>query len=470
MSQQSMSLQVAVRNISIGQLSVSKFNVRKKVGDISELVLSVRSVGVLEPVIARPVGKNFEIIIGSRRLAAAKKAGLKTVPTIVKTLSDDEALVESLTENLQRGDLEEDEIVAAYNLLHDFDPKRWNQAAFAKRIGKSQQWISRLMAAYETFVKLQKAGVFKSMSTSPTREEREKGVAPTSILTEINEAMRSDPVSESFTPTEIEKKRVELGRAIKDLPHEESVRVVNRFKMYPEKQISQLREEALAATAGVALKTYLPPNMARRIEEKTGRPLEEGLTQVIEQGLETLPITADEEKSPMKHWADELTQEPMSVQVGNWWKWNLDRIGEKFDFFTTHYSGKDIGTFAETLKANGVKTLIDIRDTPFSQFRPEFNKETLSKTLTGKGIRYLHHPELGVPKEQRDKLAKTGNWSGLFGWYDNNVIPKLDSVLNSKSPLAKPVAFMCVEKDPQKCHRHRIALELESKKLKSLDI
>jgi ParB/RepB/Spo0J family partition protein len=465
-----MSQQVTVRNIPIGQLSISKFNVRKKVGDLSELVLSVRSVGVLEPVIARPVGKNFEIIIGSRRFAAAKKAGLKTVPTIVKTLSDDEALVESLTENLQRGDLEEEEIVAAYNMLHAFDPKRWTQQKFADKMGKSQQWVNNLLAAYQTLVKLKDAGLVKGMTSYPRGEERERGIAPVTHLTRIEEGVRSLVSTGGLSEKEGDKKREQLAKAVLDLPFDDAVRVIDRVKMYPEKPIQQLKEEALVAQAGVALKTYLPPTMARQIEERTGHSIEEGITQVIERGLESMPETGQEEKPPMKHWADELTQEPMSVQVGNWWKWNLDRIGGKFDFFTTHYSGKDVGTFAETLKANGVKTLIDIRDTPFSQFRPEFNKESLSKTLTGKGINYLHHPELGVPKEQRDKLAKTGNWSGLFGWYDNNVIPKLDSVLNSKSAPAKPVAFMCVEKDPQKCHRHRIALELESKKMKSLDI
>ena len=290
------------------------------------------------------------------------------------------------------------------------------------------------------------------------------------MLTGLERAIRSDAVQKSLSPPQIEKKRIELGKAVKDLPFDEATRVIDRFKMYPEKPIEKVREEALASTAGVALKTYLTPNMARQIEEKTGRPVEEALTQVLEKGLQSIPESGQEEKPLMKHWADELTQEPMSVQVGNWWKWNLDRIGGKFDFFTTHYSGKDIGTFAETLKANGVKTLIDIRDTPLSQFRPEFNKDSLSRTLTAKGIKYLHHPELGVPKEQRDKLAKTGNWSGLFAWYDNNVIPKLDSVLNGKAAAAKPVAFMCVEKDPQRCHRHRIALELEEKRMKSLDI
>jgi hypothetical protein len=209
----------------------------------------------------------------------------------------------------------------------------------------------------------------------------------------------------------------------------------------------------------------LPPKVARQIEERTGRRVEEAITEVIERGIQTIPAST-EEKAQMKHWADELTQDPLSIQVANWWKWNRQRIDGKFDFFTTHYSGKDLDTFVETLKANGVKTLIDVRDTPFSQFRPEFNKENLSKTLTAKGLTYEHHPELGVPREQRDKLAKSGNWSTFFDWYDKNVAPKVGSVKGGQ----KPIAFMCVEKDPQKCHRHRIALALEKTGLRSLDI
>jgi len=184
-----------------------------------------------------------------------------------------------------------------------------------------------------------------------------------------------------------------------------------------------------------------------------------------------MSTAVQEEKPPMKHWADELTQDPMPVQVANWWKWNLDRVGEKFDFFTTHYSQKDLDTFVETLRAAGVGTLIDVRDSPFSQFRPEFNKDGLAKALQGKGIKYEGHPELGVPKEQREKLAKSGNWSALFEWYDKNVVPRLEGVLDSrKSKNQGLTAFLCVEKDPTKCHRHRIARALEAKGLKSIDL
>jgi ParB/RepB/Spo0J family partition protein len=457
-----MSQQVAVQSIPIAKAKASRFNVRKEMGDISELILSIKSVGVLEPVIARPIGKEFEVIIGSRRLAAAKKAGLKSIPAIVKKLTDEEAIVESLTENLQRGDLTEEEIVGAYNTLHSFDEKRWTQEAFAKKMGKSQQWVNGLLSAYQLLVKLEKAGIVKGMAAHPREEEKERGIAPVDHLRRIEEGVRTMVRSGALSQSQGEKKRVELAKGTLDLPQQDLTRVLDRAKMYPEKPVEKIKEEALG---GIAVRTYIPAKVARQMEESTGRPVGEALTQVLERGLSN-PAAMQEEKAPMKHWADELTQEPISVQVANWWRWNRERIGGKFDFFTTHYAGKDLDTFVGTLKANGVKTLIDVRDTPFSQFRPEFNKENLSKTLAAKGLTYEHHPELGVPREQRDKLAKSGNWSALFEWYDKNVAPNIGAAKDGQ----KPIAFMCVEKDPQKCHRHRIALSLEKTGLRSLDI
>ena len=289
---------------------------------------------------------------------------------------------------------------------------------------------------------------------------------------ELERAFKTDLVIK-LPEKERNEKYLRLAKTVAPLAQQDAKKILNEFKMYPEKPMEKVKEEALAASAGVALKTYLSPKVARQIEEKTGRPIEEGITQVIEKGLESIPTSAGVAKPPMQHWADELTQDPMPIQVANWWKWNRDRLDVHFDFFTTHYSGKDIETFAETLKANGVKALIDVRDTPFSQFRPEFNKDSLAKTLTGKGIKYLHRPELGVPKEQRDKLAKTGNWSALFEWYDKNVASRILEYIDPeewKSTELAPYAIMCVEKDPQRCHRHRIALALEKNGLKSLDL
>ncbi len=454
-----------ILQIPIARLRISKFNARRSVGDISELAASIRAVGVLEPILVRPAGKQFEVIIGSRRFAASKKVGLKSVPSIVKKLTDDQALVESLSENVQRGDLSEEEIVRAYEILRKFDPKRWTQEAFAKRVGKSQQWISGLLSAYQLLVKLEKVGVAKGMTAHPREEEKERGIAPIEHLRRIEEGVRTMVRTGALSEREAERKRVELAKGTLDLPQEDLARVIDRVKMYPEKPVERVKEEALG---GVAVKTYLPPNIARQIEEKTGRPVGEALTQVLEKGLQSMPVKI-QERPAMEHWADELTIDPIPVQVANWWKWNLDRVGEKFDFFTTHYSQKDLDTLVETLRAAGVRTLIDVRDSPFSRFKPEFNKDSLAKALEAKGIRYEGHPELGVPKEQREKLAKSGNWSAMFEWYDKNVVPKLDNMLNGGKPKGL-AAFLCVEKDPTKCHRHRIAKALEAKGLKSIDL
>lgn len=295
-----MSQELTARRIPIARLKVSKFNIRRNVGDISELVLSMKSVGVLEPIIARPIGKEFEVIIGSRRFAAARKAGLKSIPVIVKEMSDDEAIVESLTENLQRGDLTEEEIVAAYNFLHDFDPKRWTQEAFGERLGKSQQWLGSLTAAYQSLVKLRQAGIIKGMASHPREEERELGIAPVTHLTRIEEAIRSVVASGALSKKEAEKKRVELAKAVLDLPQEDALKVIDRFKMYPERSVAQIKEEALAAKAGVVLRTYLPPKIAKELDQiaqEKNISIEDVLPDILQRGLSsTGSVTEHEQK------------------------------------------------------------------------------------------------------------------------------------------------------------------------------
>ena len=274
--------------IPIDRLKVSKFNVRSNVGDISDLISSIKAVGILEPIVVRSVGKQFEIVIGSRRFAAARKAGLKTVPALVREMTDDQAIVESLAENLQRGDVEEEEIIKAYNVLKKFDQKKWTQQAFATKIGKSQEWVSRLLTAYETLIKLRDAGMKASMKTYPTREERESGAIPRSHLEEIEYALRSDEVTHTLAPKQVEKKRVELAKATSDLDYDDTKRMTNRFKMYPEKPVEKLKEEVLAEKTGVALRTYLTPSVARQIEEQTGHNVEDALPEVIGKGLEAI--------------------------------------------------------------------------------------------------------------------------------------------------------------------------------------
>ncbi len=274
--------------IDLSNLTVSKFNVRRTVGDISELADSIRQVGVLQPILVRPVDGKFEVIIGARRYTAAKLAGLRSIPAIVKELRDDEALIESLSENIQRGDLTEEEIASTYSALYNLDPGRWTQRAFAERIGKSVGWVGNLLAAVQTLNKLRETGFRGGIKAYPTREERAAGILPVSHLQEVEQALRSEEVRRKFSESDLEQKRLELVESIKDLDYDDAKGVIDRFKMYPDKSLQTVKDEALARKTGVSFKSYLPPSTARdvdRLAEERGRSFEEVVPELIERGL-----------------------------------------------------------------------------------------------------------------------------------------------------------------------------------------
>lgn len=475
-----MSQQVAVQNIPISKLRNSKFNVRKQAGDISELVLSVKSVGILEPIIVRPVGKEFEVVIGSRRFAAAKKAELRFVPAVVKELTDAEAIVESLTENLQRGEIGEEDIVEAFRALQSLDSKRWTGETFAKTLGKSKAWVSRLLGAYDSLQKLKQFGLAKGMTARPSPAEREKGIVPLEHLEQIETAIRTVSKSGAIKGKEIETKREELAKAVIDEPIDDAIRIINRFKMYPEKPVSDIKEQAMAERAGVALKTYLPPKVARQIEETTGRPIEEGITQVIERGLLTAPVTTQEK--PQEKQGYMALEEPISAQYQHQREWNLEQLvgrdfsakGKRFtfDFLTVGYSQKTMDDLLNSLKAAEAKVLVDVRKSPQSMYRPEFNKDALERELKTKGIGYVHLPDLGIPRELRDEVygGKTTAKS-VLDQYERDVLRNggLHNLMESVKGKGT-FAVMCTEVDPTNCHRHKIAEALTEEGLVGYDL
>ena len=122
--------------------------------EIDELAESAKAHGILQPVIAMlsPGTKSVYLVVaGNRRVKAARKAGLSHVPAIVRPYSLEEAYEFSLIENIQRKDLSDYEKGRLLNLMLNKFPKRYpNQEALAKKIGKTQQWISYHIKAHET--------------------------------------------------------------------------------------------------------------------------------------------------------------------------------------------------------------------------------------------------------------------------------------------------------------------------------
>jgi ParB family transcriptional regulator, chromosome partitioning protein len=108
---------------------------------MNELVESIREVGMLQPVVVRPLGgSRFELVMGERRWRAAQQAGVGTIPAIVRETADHELLRDALLENLHRADLNPLEEAAAYQqMLEDFG---CTQEELASRIKRSRPQIS----------------------------------------------------------------------------------------------------------------------------------------------------------------------------------------------------------------------------------------------------------------------------------------------------------------------------------------
>jgi uncharacterized protein (DUF488 family) len=159
-------------------------------------------------------------------------------------------------------------------------------------------------------------------------------------------------------------------------------------------------------------------------------------------------------------------------QAENKLSWNEERSLDLAEFFTFGYTGRKLDELLEVLVLNGVRTLVDIRQFPVSMYRPELSKNNLKRAVEDRGLLYEHFPELGVPRDIRAKAIESGNRDVIWSWYDEYVVPtylgrNLHRFLNS---VEHPVALMCVEIDPQECHRHRLFLALERMGLKGFDL
>jgi ParB family chromosome partitioning protein len=114
---------------------------------LTELAESIRSQGVIAPILARPKNGKYEIVAGERRWRAARKAGLSMLPAIVKEFSDEESLELALVENLQREDLNPMEEAEAYaKLASEFHQ---TQADIAKKVGKDRSTVANMMRLLE---------------------------------------------------------------------------------------------------------------------------------------------------------------------------------------------------------------------------------------------------------------------------------------------------------------------------------
>ena len=142
-------------------------------------------------------------------------------------------------------------------------------------------------------------------------------------------------------------------------------------------------------------------------------------------------------------------------------RYSLDPI----TVFTIGYEERTIDEFLGRLKKHNIHTLIDVREVPFSRKR-DFSKRKISEHLQSSGIKYVHIGKLGSPKPLREKLHKDKDYDSFFDGYRKH----LETLNGDMAALYDEIVsrevscFMCMERDPLKCHRMVVA-----KKIKEID-
>ena len=132
-----------VRLISLDRIDPNPHQARSELGDIEELMSSIKSKGVLEPILVRPRKDRYEIVAGERRFVASKNVGLKEIPCIEMNVTDNEAMEISLIENLQRKDL--DVFEEADGLRALIDIYGYSHVQISEKIGKARSTITEII-------------------------------------------------------------------------------------------------------------------------------------------------------------------------------------------------------------------------------------------------------------------------------------------------------------------------------------
>lgn len=136
--------------LPLNQLRPNRLQPRKQFDEeaLAALVDSIKAVGLLQPVLVRELAPGeYELIAGERRFRAAKRAGLATIPAVIRAVDDISSLEQALVENLQREDLNAlDEASAYQQLIEDFE---LTHDEVARRVGKSRTSVTNALRLFQ---------------------------------------------------------------------------------------------------------------------------------------------------------------------------------------------------------------------------------------------------------------------------------------------------------------------------------
>jgi ParB family chromosome partitioning protein len=222
---QSLSTDGDLAELSINSLRPGIYQPRKDMAPeaLEELAASIQSQGIIQPIVVRSVGhEQFEIIAGERRWRAARQAGLKMVPCLVKNVQDRAAVAMALIENIQREDLNAIEEAQALERLQDEFELTHQQVADV--IGKSRTAVSNLLRLNQLESSVKKLVEAKQIDLGHARAllalegEVQCEVADTVAKKQLTVRQTEDLVKKCLKPNSSEKKQSE-DRDAKEISH-----------------------------------------------------------------------------------------------------------------------------------------------------------------------------------------------------------------------------------------------------------
>lgn len=255
--------------VSINKVEPNKEQPRKTFDEDSllELSESIKQFGVLQPLLVTDKKDYYEIIAGERRWRAAKMAGLKKVPVIIKDLTDQEIVEISLIENIQRENLNPIEEAIAYKrLLNEFNLK---QDEVAERVSKSRTAVTNSMRLLKLCDKVQQMVINDMISTGHARALL--GITDEEKQYNLAQRIFDEKISVRETEKMVKKLQLQKAEPVKEAPAPEKKKL---------DAVYQEAEEKMKTILGTKVTINQKDSMKGKIEIEYYSP--EELTRIYE--------------------------------------------------------------------------------------------------------------------------------------------------------------------------------------------
>ena len=250
---------MSFREIELKRIRPNRLNPRLELNieALNELAESIKQVGLVEPIIIRPVDDGYEVVVGERRYRASQQAGLEKLPTIVRDYSDDEVIELNLIENIHREDLSAIEKGnCCKHLIEKYSQKYPTQKALANKIGVSSSAISLWLQLVEAPLELQKM-------VEPVERPRPRPIGTIDYDTAVRITRKiEEPKRQIQVAREIAKRPIR-GRLAR--------RVIQESAKEPEKPVEEIVKEIVEEPYEMPFRLYHKDLILKGIKMQTSR-------------------------------------------------------------------------------------------------------------------------------------------------------------------------------------------------------